>query len=130
MTLPLLRKLGNRLRSCLTLMLLAIIELCAWRPLRAEVSRRNASDCAGPEALPHQEPGIAHNWQPTVSAANGGTSHAHPQSTQTIRRVCDSLLAHGRDGPSTQISSRGARYCTGPTGMRLAVRCRSPQAAR
>ncbi len=126
MTLP-LRKLGNRLRSCLTLMLLAIVELCAWRPLRADGSMRCSSDCAAPKARAQREPQIANNWQPSISAANAQNSHAPPQSTQAVP---DSLPAHRPDGPNARIGTYGRPYRTALKRSRLAVQCRSPQAAR
>src|SRR5579884_406566 len=79
MTLP-LRKLGDRLRSWLTLLLLAMVELCARWPLRANASIRGASKSATPERPPQQEREIAHSWQPAMSTANAREGPAQLRS--------------------------------------------------
>ncbi len=105
------RKLGDRLRSCLKLVLRAVVELCAWRPLRANAAMQNASESA-PEALSRQDHGIAHSWQPANSAANAENSHAPPQHREAVHEARDSLLALCRNGPNARISSPSRRFRT------------------
>ena len=102
-----LRKLGNCLTSCLATVLLAILELSACRPLGADALVRIASNSVAPEALRHQEPGIAHNWQPTMNAADAGSNHARRQHPEAVRELRYSLLTHCRDGPNARIGNCG-----------------------
>ncbi|GEM_PF-3550656 len=100
MTLP-LRKLGDRLRSCLKLVLLAMVELCDWRPLCAKACMQT-SDSAGTEIVPPQQPASAHGGQPVMSAAIAENNHGTRQHTQAFRELRYPLLAHCRNGPNAR----------------------------
>ncbi len=112
MTLP-LRKLGNRLRSCLNLVLLAIAQLCDWRRLRADASLQ-ASDSAGPPIVPLQQPGRVHGWKRVMSAANAENNHPTRQHAQAVREVRLSLSPHCRNGPSARQPAAEARAIAQP----------------
>jgi|SRR5579884_4014195 len=134
MTLP-LRKLGDRLR-CLKLVLLAVVELCAQRPLRANASMRGASQSATPEAPPQQDPEIAHSWQPAISAAKAEEGPAQQDrkfrgAPTHSRRKLSGMRCAARASPDRNPSHRSALAVAEPGPLQsqalgVSVRSRPP----